>query len=165
MAKNLRPWGVRRGDARWRAIARMSDGLDRPHAVTEARDAVRSATCTHVVPQMFHVALFDGASDFVVRTASQLAGRVEGPFTFRFVLQPITAIVLGVRAARLHHDSWRDVWTDIGRLCVVAVVIDAIYQALMFGWFYPGQAVLMAEVLAVAPYLITRSIARRWRRT
>lgn len=118
---------------------------------------------------MADVAFLELAHDFVFRTASQLAGRVGGPFTFRFALQPITAIVLGVRAGRRdaaspkpRGDYWRDVWRDIGRLCVFALVVDALYQVLMFSWFYPGQAVAMAEVLAVVPYLITRSLARRW---
>jgi hypothetical protein len=47
---------------------------------------------------------------------------------------------------------------------VFALLIDALYQVLIFSWFHPGQAVLMAEVLAIAPYVLARSVARRSRR-
>src|ERR1041384_7643794 len=95
------------------------------------------------------------AYDFADRTLTQLTGRVGGPFTFRFALQPITATVLGVRAGLRHASSsdrregyWRNVWMDVGRLCVLALAIDAVYQLLMFRWFYPGQALLIGVVLA-----------------
>ena len=44
--------------------------------------------------------------------------------------------------------------------------MDAIYQLKVFGTFYPGEAVIIALVLAFVPYLLIRGpvarIARLW---
>jgi hypothetical protein len=50
----------------------------------------------------------------------------------------------------------------------VAIVMDAVYQFVSVRWFYPGEALIVAVVLAVLPYLIFRSVVnqilrRRWR--
>jgi hypothetical protein len=46
--------------------------------------------------------------------------------------------------------------------------MDAIYQFLVLRWFYPGEALVTAFVLAVLPYLLIRGpaarIARHWNR-
>jgi len=46
--------------------------------------------------------------------------------------------------------------------------MDAIYQFLVLRWFYPGEALITAFVLAVLPYLLIRGpaarIARHWHR-
>ncbi|MBK6427847.1 MAG: hypothetical protein IPF82_17140 [Blastocatellia bacterium] len=57
-------------------------------------------------------------------------------------------------------------WEDIGRVFVMALVIDAIYQAFVLHWFYPGEALITAVVLAIVPYALMRGpaarLARRW---
>src|SRR4029077_5619460 len=54
----------------------------------------------------------------------------------------------------------------VGRVIVFALVMDAIYQFLVLRWFYPGEALVTAFVLAVLPYLLIRGpaarIARHW---
>jgi len=56
----------------------------------------------------------------------------------------------------------------VGRVIVFALVMDAIYQFLILRWFYPGEALVTAFVLAVLPYLLIRGpaarIARHWHR-
>ena len=94
--------------------------------------------------------------DLLARTWEQLAGRVGGPFTFRFVLQPTVAVLLAVRAEWTHARAWK----DLPRLCVVAVVLDTIYQLLMLDRLHPLQAVLVVGGLAVVPYAIARAVAR-----
>ena len=46
--------------------------------------------------------------------------------------------------------------------------MDAIYQFMVLGRFYPGEALVIAFVLAVLPYLLIRGpvarIVRRWSR-
>jgi len=39
--------------------------------------------------------------------------------------------------------------------------MDAIYQFLVLRWFYPGEALVTAFVLAVLPYLLIRGPAAR----
>ena len=53
---------------------------------------------------------------------------------------------------------------DIGRVFIIAVVIDFIYQTIVFRWFYPSQALIVAAALALLPYLIFRGLLNRIRR-
>jgi hypothetical protein len=55
-------------------------------------------------------------------------------------------------------------WKDIGAVFTVAVVLDVIYQVIARRWVYPGEAVLVAVLLAVVPYLALRGPARRFMR-
>jgi len=64
----------------------------------------------------------------------------------------------------------RSALKDIGRLFLVAVVLDCIYQVVEIHWIYPVQALIVGFVLAIVPYvsvrgpvtrLASRSMARR----
>src|SRR5438093_11485921 len=50
---------------------------------------------------------------------------------------------------------------------VMAIVIDGIYQFIVCRWFYPGEAIITALILAFVPYLLIRGpvnrIARLWK--
>ena len=50
----------------------------------------------------------------------------------------------------LPHAGWR----AMVKVFVVALIIDGIYQFMVFRWFYPGEAVITAFVLAFVPYLL-----------
>ena len=39
------------------------------------------------------------------------------------------------------------------------IVIDGVYQFIVFRWFYPGEALTVAIVLAIVPYLQIRGLA------
>ena len=111
--------------------------------------------------------------------------RVSGPLRFRLILQPAMAAFFAVRAgladvrdgksayfsmlvrdASDRRELADEAWKDIGRVFVLAVVMDGIYQYMVAGWIHPGEAVLAATVLAVVPYLVLRGpVARIVRRT
>ena len=55
------------------------------------------------------------------------------------------------RSALIH-----DAWTDIAKVFIIAVVLDGIYQVVMFRWFYPMQTLIVACVLSIVPYLLIR---------
>ena len=42
-----------------------------------------------------------------------------------------------------------------------AIVIDVVYQFIVFRWFYPGEALVVAFVLAIVPYLLVRGPVNR----
>jgi hypothetical protein len=54
------------------------------------------------------------------------------------------------------------------RIILLGLVMDAIYQIVMLGRFYPAEAVIVALLFAFIPYVIIRGpaarITRRWRR-
>jgi hypothetical protein len=114
------------------------------------------------------------------RAWNQLLARPTGPFQFRFIMQPLVAVVLGIRAgmkdAKTHHTPYlqrlqnepsertaliRSGLKDVGRLFLIAVVLDCIYQVIEIRWIYPLQAVIVGFVLAVIPYAGVRGPANR----
>jgi hypothetical protein len=122
--------------------------------------------------------------DFLTRFVENLIGRVSGPMTFRIILQPLMAALFGIRdglkdaregkpvyfwALFTQPDQRRQLvrhgWKSVGRIFILAIVIDAVYQFIVLRWFYPGEALIVAIVLAIVPYLLIRGpvnrIARR----
>jgi len=102
----------------------------------------------------------------LARAWNQLVGRVGGPFTFRFMLQPAVAVFLGIRAGMRDgallrgHTRFAGTLKDIGRLWVFAFVLDAVYQVIVLRWFYPLQSLLVSVLLALVPYYVARLSAR-----
>jgi hypothetical protein len=109
-----------------------------------------------------------------------LVGQLHVPLAFRLILQPSVAVIFaisaGLRDARagrpayfwavlmdLDHrkDLLREGWKDVGKIFVVAMVLDVICQLIVFRWLYPGDALLVATVLAILPYLVVRGPVNR----
>jgi hypothetical protein len=112
--------------------------------------------------------------------------RWDGPLSFRFILQPLMAAVPairdGIKDARAGRSPY--FWTvadnrqeRVGRLregliatariILLGLVMDVIYQFLVFKTFYPGEALIVALLLCFIPYLAIRGpVTRiaRWRR-
>jgi hypothetical protein len=118
--------------------------------------------------------------EFVSRTWDMLLGRVGGPFTLRFIVQPSVAVAFAIRAglrdARKNRppylwalftnpahrrDLLREGWRDIRNVFILAVVLDAIYVLVVHRWVYPGQTLLVAVVLAIVPYVLIRGPVAR----
>jgi hypothetical protein len=132
--------------------------------------------------------MLDFTLDFLTRSWDDLTSGRHAPLAFRFILQPAVAAFFAFRAGRqdardgrplymaaLVRDRTqrtallREGWRDIGKVFIVAIVMDAVYQFISVRWFYPGEALIVAIVLAVLPYLIFRTavnpiLRRRWRR-
>jgi hypothetical protein len=112
-------------------------------------------------------------------------GRLHGPMTFRFFLQPAMALLAalpdGIDDARHAHSSF--LWTkrsdptlrrgrlqqglvSTARVVLLGISMDVIYQLRVFNQFYPVEALVMAILLALIPYFIFRWIVERiagWR--
>jgi hypothetical protein len=58
-------------------------------------------------------------------------------------------------------DMLRDGWKSVGKIFVIAVIIDLVEQFIVFRWFYPGEALLVAFILAFIPYLLIRGPVNR----
>jgi hypothetical protein len=115
-----------------------------------------------------------------MRVASQLAARVSGPMKFRLVLQPAMAAFFAIRSgladaragkppyfwALVSDPAQRDAmmkdgWKSVGRVFILALVLDAVYQIIVFHFVYVGEAIIVAFVLAILPYLILRGLVTR----
>ena len=54
-----------------------------------------------------------------------------------------------------------DGWKSIGKVFTLAVALDVFYQMLELHWVYPGEAILVALLLAIIPYLLVRGPVNR----
>ena len=61
-----------------------------------------------------------------------------------------------------HRASYlREGLKRVSRVIIFALVMDAIYQFLVLRWFYLGEALVTAFVVAVLPYFLVRGPAAR----
>jgi hypothetical protein len=110
---------------------------------------------------------------FFSRVWDDLVGRIVGPMHLRVILQPVMAGILGIRAGlrdagknKSSHSSQRcnlrrKRGKDVASVFVCAVILDVIYQLIVLHTVYPGEAVLVAIVLGIAPYLLVRALVTR----
>jgi hypothetical protein len=120
------------------------------------------------------------------RLIGDLTGRLTGPLTMRLFLQPAMAAYFAIRDgiadARQGRPPYfwclftvpkterrrllREGWKAVMKVFVMAIALDVVYQWIVFRWVYPGEAVIVAFVLAVVPYTLIRGpanrIARNW---
>ena len=118
--------------------------------------------------------------DMILRALTNLAARVGGPMTFRILLQPLMASIFafrdGYKDARENRppylwtiitdpsqrvDLLRQGWKAVGRVFILAIVMDVIYQLIVEGWIYPFELLTTAVLLAVLPYLLLRGPVNR----
>ncbi len=118
--------------------------------------------------------------DIFSRVVEDLVGRVSGPMKFRLILQPVMAAVFAIRSglkdakenkppyfwamftnSDSRVDMVRDGWKSVGRVFIFGIIMDAIYQFIVFRWFYPVEALLVAAILALVPYLLIRGSVDR----
>jgi hypothetical protein len=109
-----------------------------------------------------------------------LVERPDGPMRFRFVLQPLMAAIVAIRDGREDARSGRSPFfatvlnnpqeragrlrhglNATARIIALGLVMDVIYQAIVFKTFYPDQALVVALVLAFVPYVIIRGVTAR----
>lgn len=132
--------------------------------------------------------LFSEIPNIVSEAWQEILARPQGPLSFRFYLQPAMAMFFavrdGLRDARTgeppyfwslftepgHRKEWlRSGWRSIGKIIVLAFVLDVVYEILVFHGLRPIQSIFVALELAVVPYLllrgpVTRLARRRTRR-
>lgn len=103
-----------------------------------------------------------------------------GPAHLRFILQPVVALLLGLRDGRLdaragtapflwnllfvpsqRRASWRSAVGALWKPFLVATVMDAFLQMLILRTLHPGQAALTGCLLVGLPYAVTRALTNR----
>jgi len=118
--------------------------------------------------------------EYIARFFSDLFARASGPMHIRLFLQPLMALIFatraGVRDARLGQPPYfwtifnepdhrrellRSGWKDVGKVFVLAIVLDVVYQLVAVRWVYPLESLVMAILLAFVPYLLCRGAITR----
>lgn len=118
--------------------------------------------------------------DIWMRFVENLTDRVSGPMKFRLLLQPVMAsifaIISGLKDAKTgkppyfwalltdpshRREMIRDGWKSVGKVFVLALILDVVYQVIVLRFVYPGEAIVVALVLAIVPYLIVRGLVTR----
>jgi hypothetical protein len=123
--------------------------------------------------------------DLWLRLVENFGDRVTGPMRFRLVLQPLMAslfaVIAGLRDAKTGKPPYfwalvteptqrkamiRDGWKGVGKVFVLALALDVVYQLVVARFVYPGEVIVVAFLLAIVPYLLLRGlvtrIARPW---
>jgi hypothetical protein len=102
--------------------------------------------------------------------------RLSGPGRLRFIVQPTVAVLLGVRDGvrdlregvlpflwvfvqkKLRPKSLVHAFQSIRDLVSIAIVLDVIFQFIIFDAVHPGAALLLGPVLIAVPYAVSRSL-------
>ena len=123
--------------------------------------------------------------EILSRIISNLIDRVSGPFSFRFVLQPLVAALYAVHDGLLDARHGRPVyfwsiltdrtarrpllregWHHVMRVIIIGTVMDVLYQVIVFKRIYPFELIVIVLGLAFVPYLLLRGpvnrLARLW---
>ncbi len=122
--------------------------------------------------------------EILKRVWENLIGRSTGPINLRLIIQPTVATIIAIRAgvkdaregqpaflwAALSNPGYRPEllrqgWKDVGKVFILAMVLDSIYQLIVHRGVYVLELLITATVLAIIPYVLVRGpvnrIARR----
>ena len=118
--------------------------------------------------------------DILARFSADLQLRLHGPFSFRYVLQPMMAMLYAARDGIIDARQGRPVyfwsiltsrsdrrqllregWTAVARVIALGTAMDVIYQLMVFHWVHPFQLVVVVLGLAFVPYLLLRGLISR----
>jgi hypothetical protein len=119
-------------------------------------------------------------NEAIARGWENLVGRLGGPMSFRFLLQPAVAIFFAIRAgirdarenkptflgcALSNPSSWRArmrlSWRDVGKVLIVALILDSIYQVMVHAGIFTLELLITATALALVPYMVFRDLVAR----
>jgi len=118
--------------------------------------------------------------EMFARFMENLGARVTGPMHLRIYLQPIMAtvfaIIAGLKDAKAgkpayfwalftqpehRRDMLKDGWKSVGKVFLMAMVLDIVYQLIVERWVYPLEVIIVALILAILPYLLLRGPINR----
>ena len=110
----------------------------------------------------------------------ELPQRFTGPGRFRFILQPVFAILLGIRGglgdakagnppylfglflnAGRRRELLRSGAEAIGTLLAMGIILDVIFQLILYHSVHPGAALVVGPILICFPYALSRALTAR----
>jgi hypothetical protein len=119
-----------------------------------------------------------------MRVWTDITDGAHAPLSFRLIIQPLIAAFFAIRAGmqdaragrplyfwaviasdpERRRELLREGWLHIGKVFIAAIAVDTIYQIIVHHWVYPSEAVMVAVILAVLPYLVIRGLVNRFLR-
>jgi len=118
--------------------------------------------------------------EYFLRLWNDFGARVSGPMSFRLLMQPTMALIFairdGVKDAKTgrtpyfyslftdpEHRKQRlsEGWRAVVKIFTLAVILDVVFQLIVFKWIYPLEVVFVALLLAFVPYLLARGLVNR----
>lgn len=154
-------------------------------STTTARALAVLAITLLAVFSFLGIAWYGISGDVHHRIWADIVDRSRGPMTFRFLLQPTMATLAalwdGINDARSNRPPyfwslftgagnrpellWQGAMST-GRLILLGLAMDTIYQLRVYDKFYPGEAAVFTLLLCFVPYLLLRGPISRvaaWR--
>lgn len=114
------------------------------------------------------------------RVWENLIARSAGPLHFRLLIQPTVAALIAIRTglkdgregrpaflwAALSNPGYRPEllrqgWKDVGKVFILAMVLDSVYQLIVLRGVYVLELLIVATVLAIVPYVLIRGPVNR----
>ncbi|HQR31019.1 MAG TPA: hypothetical protein PLL32_11460, partial [Anaeromyxobacteraceae bacterium] len=154
-------------------------------AVKPRRDAVVTAVASLAIAIALVPAIVDTIETgrvylFSRQFLEELPARFTGRGRLRFILQPTVAILLGVRGgladARAGHPPYllglltsgerrrellRSGVAAARNLLAMGVILDLVFQVVLYGAVHPGAALVIGPILICAPYALSRALTNR----
>jgi len=114
------------------------------------------------------------------RFVTNIVGRLDGPLHFRFIVQPLIVIIFsvldGYKDAKAGNPFYllmlvtkptqrkellKDGWKHFGKVFILAIILDVIYQLIVIHWVYPMETLFVALVIVIVPYVLLRGVVNR----
>jgi len=119
--------------------------------------------------------------EFLQRFAHGFMSRLEGPFQFRMIVQPLMALIFaildGIKDAKFGKPAYgwavfssaehrkellKDGWKHFGKIFILAIILDVLYQLKVHGTIISWVGIIIAAlILAVLPYMLLRGPVNR----
>ena len=110
----------------------------------------------------------------------ELPQRFTGPGRLRFILQPIMAILLGIRGGLADAKAGNPPYlfgllsssgrrkellqsgvAAIRNLLAAGIIMDVVFQLIIYRSVHPGAALLVGPILICLPYTLSRALTNR----
>ena len=118
--------------------------------------------------------------ELLQRFVQGFASRLEGPFSFRMIIQPLMAVIFAIidglkdakwgkpayfwalfGSAEHRRELLKDGWKHFGKIFILAIILDLVYQLKVQQPVNVAGVIVAALVLAVLPYVALRGPINR----
>ncbi len=110
----------------------------------------------------------------------EIPQRLTGLGRFRFIFQPLVAMILGILSGRADAKAGRtpfveailrqpeqrgtlikSAFQNVLNVVLMGILLDSVCQWAIYGSSYPGAALVMGPTLILLPYAIARGLSNR----